>query len=578
MSDFGAWYLQQVRWTAFRMGCYRAGIYPDKDASRPLWETLRLPIIDPNPPNQAPPRFFPYRRPPVDDPGRNLDQARAPTDLREGVPRDAWRRLQEAKSLFGLAPGITYTKTLGFGGNGLALLYRTARGRRFVVKVPLGGPAPEADIRREMRHLRTLRRSKHITNMLGSNDIGMPRQRTVHERPPQDDSSDESDSSDDDSVVGEPPPKRRRKQLTHAQIDDRVDKIFKRFTAWMDAENARGSEKPGTNEDDTQPWNYLLLEYMGNGDLGQMIQRCLDMRLEVPNYVLWSFWLCLIRSCIALAYPVHKFHPDRKNSAIKGDLTEVIPAGHRQRWIRRLVHFDIDPQNILIADPDPDNEHIICPTLKLADFGVAEKIKPQKCNWYYERRRVSGKNGNWAPEQFDSTWDAWAPNMWGADICDDPICGNYGVATNIWGVALTMWSLMTRCKPINPPWGADTHLRYDRAFGEDRSKNWNHFSYGTVLRNDGRSPWQYVDRRLRYTIVKCLARRPQDRPSLQELLDEATTNQGFRYSNDGAPSSANADGTARPPETADSVRAWLQNVLHNAQPPPSMGLDDWTIL
>jgi hypothetical protein len=36
--------------------------------------------------------------------------------------------------------------------------------------------------------------------------------------------------------------------------------------------------------------NFIFLEYMQNGDLGQLISRL--GQEEVPNRVLWSFWLC----------------------------------------------------------------------------------------------------------------------------------------------------------------------------------------------------------------------------------------------------------------------------------------------
>jgi hypothetical protein len=47
-----------------------------------------------------------------------------------------------------------------------------------------------------------------------------------------------------------------------------------------------------------------------------------------------------------MAYPVRQFHPDRNDATITGDLTEQIPAArNKRRWIQRLVHFDIDPNN-----------------------------------------------------------------------------------------------------------------------------------------------------------------------------------------------------------------------------------------
>ncbi len=89
--------------------------------------------------------------------------------------------------------------------------------------------------------------------------------------------------------------------------------------------------------------DYIVLEYLQNGDLKNMITKIFNDRGLIPDRVLWSFWLCLVKQCIGLAYYPRKFHPNRRQNT--GNLDEFIPPPE-QRWReKRMVHFDFDPLN-----------------------------------------------------------------------------------------------------------------------------------------------------------------------------------------------------------------------------------------
>ncbi|KAL2016727.1 hypothetical protein VTK56DRAFT_3156 [Thermocarpiscus australiensis] len=107
----------------------------------------------------------------------------------------------------------------------------------------------------------------------------------------------------------------------------------------------------------------------------------------------------------------------------------------------RLVHWDIDPQNILLGDyyvgPRPER-HGVVPVLKLGDFGSACAINPELLQqrslmW---QLRANAKYRFFTPEQFSEEWD-WidgCPND--AGHIRHGTAGQYGWKTNLYQLGL----------------------------------------------------------------------------------------------------------------------------------------------
>ncbi|KAI0007849.1 kinase-like domain-containing protein [Xylariaceae sp. FL0662B] len=282
---------------------------------------------------------------------------------------------------------------------------------------------------------------------------------------------------------------------------------------------------------------------------------------------------------------------------VKADLIEEIPPPEKRWRAKNQVHFDIDASNVFIgslekmvgpeddevegdAAKDPkgkqkevpasqkrrydqrqpdrqEGEHDLIPRLKLADFGLAENIKKNKRNIYYFQRRGVGKMGFFAPEQFGPEWDAIPPIADGDEVSESQVAGNYSSATNVWGIALTMWTIITQLEPPLPPQpqvppqmiinennlpkGSFSIDEEVKAIDPDAP-----ISYCPLLM-DGDNEYEYIDPELRWVIYQCMYHRPNDRPTVEELLEHAK--EGITRSYEG--------------ETDEAVKSWFHQVLYS---------------
>ncbi|KAK7975569.1 SURF1 family-domain-containing protein [Apiospora arundinis] len=107
----------------------------------------------------------------------------------------------------------------------------------------------------------------------------------------------------------------------------------------------------------------LMMEYLDNGDLAQLYYRTIKYGLVVPNKVLWSIFLCLVRACVAMAYP-------GRTDENAGPRLEEVPDDRTTHL--NLDHGDLHMGNGDIASPS-NSEHELVPVLKLIDFGQANE-------------------------------------------------------------------------------------------------------------------------------------------------------------------------------------------------------------
>ncbi|RYP21524.1 hypothetical protein DL765_002160 [Monosporascus sp. GIB2] len=416
-------------------------------------------------------------------------------------------KIREMKLGFGITKRYEYKQSLGAGGFGLTMwmLQHDYMGNfECDVVVKMNIDPERGDLHREMRCQSMFRSSEHIVQLA---------------------------QVDTKEFI----PARQRTLWLHAKEAEAKNAIFR-----TQEENELITKMP-------KPLDAMVMEFVPNGDLSTFIKRVNQLQTEFPGMVLWKFFLCLIRMCIGLAYPV-EFIPANQGRVNKYPIVENIPD---DQGPTRIVHFDLDPKNIFVGRAiSGSNEHSFSPILRLGDFGLTVEVEDDKLDQYYEQLRSYGKHGFLAPEQFCEDWDYLASNS--NSVRTHHIAGNYGPHTNIWAVGLTMECLITGCRPPQP-------VRVTQVFDETRGVTY--LTCGEHLLSDPK--YDYIDRDLRRIVAHCQAYYPKDRPGFPELEEAillAINSKGY-------------------PHTEQDIIEWFDRILPKPPPPPEpaarpMDVDD----
>ncbi|KAI1314232.1 hypothetical protein F5Y03DRAFT_402459 [Xylaria venustula] len=226
--------------------------------------------------------------------------------------RQAEKLAQEIQTHFETSSYWEYEKLLGYGGFGLAILLRQKgegpHRHRMALKVAL--PPAAEDLRTEIEWL------KHIVRVLASCD-----------RP----SRLDWDNNKKLQVTEQQPLPPQTAFGSLAQLEGPV----------------------------------LALEYIENGDLLTLFRRMRFDDVHMPNRMLWSLFLCLIRACIGMAYPIG-------GPIGTAPVLEMHPNDGRPP--RGITHNDIAIRNIMVATGDDLGEHHIGHLFKLIDFGQTNDV------------------------------------------------------------------------------------------------------------------------------------------------------------------------------------------------------------
>ncbi|KAL2064718.1 hypothetical protein VTL71DRAFT_3856 [Oculimacula yallundae] len=260
-----------------------------------------------------------------------------------------------------------------------------------------------------------------------------------------------------------------------------------------------------TNSFDVGLVHRIFLEYCPNGDLGDWLRDRLDNNTSVPESEMWAIFHCLVRACLVMD---------------TGSETVDSPA---PGWPRQqMVHFDLKLENVLIGTPTTDLEHRDASPIKLADFGVAERVPPVQSPQFLLERSQLGTPEYYAPEQVLRTNHLGGPRPW----FDFPVTGKhtvsgarYSSATNLWQVAIMMHCLMSRsCFPY---WEADSidRLRcYNSTLSARLRASGSTVGNSTDQASEFNANMSAYSKELRTLIHECLIVNPGQRPPVAEVV------------------------------------------------------------
>ncbi|KAB5511509.1 kinase-like domain-containing protein [Coniochaeta sp. 2T2.1] len=254
----------------------------------------------------------------------------------------------------------------------------------------------------------------------------------------------------------------------------------------------------------------LFIEFMRRGDLERSLAKAASSNTRFPNYLLWKIFDCLFKGVVAMALP------KGWNNTFRDPMHYNVPQEteeHRSLvFPGTLVHFDLDPQNILIGDCDEGWEHEIVPILKIADLGLSRVVDPElkaDVDEMWGSRRA-GKPKYLTPEQFTEEWDfiKGAPVDEAADSNIANTAGNYNWWTNLYQVGQVMWQLITLHGLEWPRTAQQVELRNAKGEGETI------WTYGSWLLDPR---FKDTDLQLRMLVMRCMNHKPAERPTLAEV-------------------------------------------------------------
>ncbi|KAI1821835.1 kinase-like protein [Xylaria intraflava] len=236
-----------------------------------------------------------------------------------------------AKKYFEAAEYWEFEKCLGRGSFGMAVLLRekkrfVQRSRRMAVKVALARGREQLE--NEIKWLKVLRGGKHIVKMLAScRNLATSNEAT----------------------------ERMERYMELLEVTIPQHSKLQRLPPSSAFVGLAGMQGPA-----------MALEYIEGRSLLDFKEKVDRFGMRIPNRVLWSFFLCLIRACIGLAYPLGR--PEGAPSIL-----ETIPSDGRE--VRNIAHHDIAPRNIMLGRGDSTEEHATERVLKLIDFGATRELE-----------------------------------------------------------------------------------------------------------------------------------------------------------------------------------------------------------
>ncbi|KAH8893267.1 kinase-like protein [Thozetella sp. PMI_491] len=430
---------------------------------------------------------------------------------------------------------IRLNRVLGWGGLGLAALFDIREDgedplewKKVVIKCDLVAPAPGEDylVEEEKAWHRLFQTAKHLVQEYRFTDTEEP----VRARP----------------------------------VTRNMSKRGQRGVRLMDQRSALNEAR-----------SMLAMEYLEHGSLAKCIKKLNDRQEQFSNRQLWMLADCLFRAIIGMAHPP-RLQAEAAGEELGEDLIdEALPPPHQAPVMSDdIIHFDLEPSNILIGGIARCNGHDAMPTFKVGDFGIMADMRELKEDSDYKHATPTGSTPSTVgsgphctPEQFTEEWDY---------IRDMPfenqrvrVAGNYTWKTNLYQFGTTLWSVVTGYGPP-PPFAALDPFVADHVWDAAASQYRYVWSYATGMQDPA---YDDIDAKFRDLIVDCMKERPDDRPEMRAIeqlirrkLAQAWPNR--RQDSNWAKDFWQSPGPP-PPQTENNLKRFLNGQITLAQYQPA---------
>ncbi|KAI8948449.1 hypothetical protein F4801DRAFT_591854 [Xylaria longipes] len=393
---------------------------------------------------------------------------------------------RDAAEYFTRRPGVEFVGFAGLGRHGGALLLEEKDDnkrliRKLVIKYSLGAltsdPHSNADddLRNEYRWLEMLRGAEHIVQLVPFADCSL-------------------------NLPG------------ISNGEDTIEESLAKMSVKEEAQKNEGETSDTGATLTKEPLTVrkcptFALEYLPNGTFIQFINRLVPHSQLVPNRVMWRIWLCLVRQCVAMAFPPRQspenHRPERERFIPNTEFFALTQNSSH------MANFVFDEQSYLFPDRDHDPG--------LIDFGRGKVEDPKDSEKH--------------------------------ELLNPYECG---ARINLWGAAMVMGELAC-------PLTDDEELE----IGEPHAYHYFKDNREHVVMTEAPEAITRsieMDLALRDTIARCMAAGLKNLPPLQEVLDEAED----KVANRGPDDDPYLEEQMALAESDRYIRLFLQRFIFNA--------------
>ncbi|KAL5345854.1 hypothetical protein ACLOAV_008880 [Pseudogymnoascus australis] len=227
----------------------------------------------------------------------------------------------------------------------------------------------------------------------------------------------------------------------------------------------------------------IFMEYFEGGSVGKHIRNTSYYNIPTPEAELWAWFHCFAKAAVLME---------------RGHETEAASRfSHAEPWGqgREVVHFDLKPDNALIATHDR-GEHVNHKRVVISDFGLSERLPNERNGPHRRHDEILLENEDVGTVTFR------APEQ--LKRIDHPL-RRYGACTNIYQIGCIMYCLIMQAEDFTP--------YHDRPSYTRLTNTWHRTAGGEDLEamND-------ISRVLRGLVAECLFLDPAHRPTTMELL------------------------------------------------------------